>query len=148
LLRERNILPQGGTSMQAIVAWMRSQPDRGQSLMRENPSYIFFRELTGPGPLGAINVPVVARATVAADPAFVPLGAPVYLAADRPEAYGLWVAQDTGGAIKGANRFDTFWGAGAEATQIAGGMSAKGVALILVPKGSAPMRPDVARPQP
>jgi membrane-bound lytic murein transglycosylase A len=144
LLRDRGILPPGGADMEAIKAWMRSNPDQGKALMRENLSYIFFKELTGPGPLGALNVPVSPRATVAADPRFVPLGAPVFLALDRPEAYGFWVAQDTGGAIKGANRFDTFWGAGAEATQIAGGMSANGVALILVPKGAA----SVARPQP
>jgi len=75
----------------------------------------------------------------------VPLGAPIYIVtADRPEVVGPWVAQDTGGAIKGANRFDTFWGAGVEATQVAGGMSANGVALILVPKGTA----SVARAQP
>jgi membrane-bound lytic murein transglycosylase A len=48
----------------------------------------------------------------------------------------LWVAQDTGGAIKGANRFDTFWGAGEDARRIAGGMSAKGEAFILLPKAS------------
>jgi membrane-bound lytic murein transglycosylase A len=143
-LREREILPPGGANMQAIKNWMRVNPDQGRELMRENLSYIFFRELTGPGPLGAMNVPVSPRATVAADPKFVPLGAPVFLALDRPEAYGFWIAQDTGGAIKGANRFDTFWGAGAEATQIAGGMSANGVALILVPKGTA----GVARAQP
>jgi membrane-bound lytic murein transglycosylase A len=137
LLRERGLLPQGQTSMQHIVAWMRSNPEQGRALMRENLSYIFFRELRGPGPLGAINVPVTGRATVAADPRFVPLGAPVFLALDRPEAYGFWVAQDTGGAIKGANRFDTFWGHGEEATRIAGGMAANGVALVLVPKGSA-----------
>ena len=136
LLRERQILPSGGTNMQAIKAWMRSQPDQGRSLMRENLSYIFFKELTGPGPLGAINVPVTPRATVAADPNFVPLGAPVFLASERPEAYGFWIAQDTGGAIKGANRFDTFWGAGEEATHIAGGMASSGVAMVLVPKGT------------
>ena len=67
----------------------------------------------------------------------MPLGAPVFLTLDRPEADGLWVAQDTGGAIKGANRFDTFWGAGAEADATAGGMSAKRQALILLPKGAA-----------
>ena len=138
LLRERGILPAGGTNMQAIKAWMRANPDQGRALMRENLSYIFFRELTGPGPLGALSVPVTPRGTVAADPNFVPLGAPVFLALDRPEAYGFWVAQDTGGAIKGPNRFDTFWGAGAEATQIAGGMASSGVALVLVPKGTAP----------
>ena len=136
LLREREILPPGGANMDAIVAWMRSQPDGGKSLMLENPSYIFFKELTGPGPLGALNVPVGARASVAADPKFVPLGAPVFLSLDRREASGLWVAQDTGGAIKGANRFDTFWGAGDDARRTAGGMSAKGQALILLPKGT------------
>ena len=104
-------------------------------IMRENKSYIFFRELTGPGPLGALGLPVTPRATVAADPKFVPLGAPVFLSLDRPEANGLWVAQDTGGAIKGANRFDTFWGAGDEATRIAGGMAGNGTAYILLPKG-------------
>jgi membrane-bound lytic murein transglycosylase A len=137
LLRDRGILPPGGANMEAIKAWIRANPDQGRELMRENLSYIFFKVLDGPGPLGALNVPVTPRATVAADPNFVPLGAPVYLALDRPEAYGLWVAQDTGGAIKGANRFDTFWGAGPEATQIAGGMSANGVAYILLPKGVA-----------
>jgi membrane-bound lytic murein transglycosylase A len=104
--------------------------------MRENKSYIFFSELTGPGPLGALGLPVTPRATVAADPKFVPLGAPVVLATDRAEANGLWVAQDTGGAIKGANRFDTFWGAGEEAARIAGGMTGRGTAYILVPKGT------------
>ena len=136
LLRDREILPPGGANMDAIVAWMRGQPDGGKSLMRENPSYIFFKELTGPGPLGALNVPVAARSSVAADPKFVPLGAPVFLSLDRTEASGLWVAQDTGGAIKGANRFDTFWGAGEAARRTAGGMSAKGRALILLPKGT------------
>lgn len=137
LLRERGILPPGGADMDAIIGWMRSQPDGGKSLMRENLSYIFFKELTGPGPLGALALPVTSRASVAADPKFVPLGAPVFLTLDRPEASGLWVAQDTGGAIKGANRFDTFWGAGEAAKQTAGGMTAKGQALILLPKGVA-----------
>ena len=120
--------------MQSIVAWIAAHPDEGKALMRENASYVFFRELTGPGPLGALNVPVTANASVAADPAFVPLGAPVYLALDRPEARGLWIAQDTGGAIKGSNRVDTFWGAGADAEQIAGGMAASGSAWVLVPR--------------
>jgi membrane-bound lytic murein transglycosylase A len=137
LLRDRGVLPAGGASMQSIVQWMRANPAEGKALMRENLSYIFFKELTGPGPLGALGLPVTPQTTVAADPLFVPLGAPVFLTMERPEANGLWIAQDTGGAIKGANRFDTFWGAGEEATRIAGGMSANGKALILLPKGSA-----------
>ncbi|MEO8455784.1 MAG: murein transglycosylase A [Sphingomicrobium sp.] len=141
LLRERGILPPGGANMEAIKGWIRANPDQGRELMRENLSYIFFKELTGPGPLGALNVPVTPRATVAADPNYVPLGAPVFMKADRHEIDGLWVAQDTGGAIKGPNRFDTFWGPGPEAVANAGGMSASGEALILVPKGAASRAP-------
>jgi membrane-bound lytic murein transglycosylase A len=144
LLRDRGILPPGGANMQAIKDWIRANPEQGRALMRENLSYIFFKELTGPGPLGALNVPVTPRATVAADPNYTPLGAPVFLRLDRREANGLWVAQDTGGAIKGPNRFDTFWGAGPEAVAIAGGMSASGEALILLPNGAAAR----AQPQP
>lgn len=136
LLRERGILPPGGADMKAITAWIRANPEAGRALMRENLSYIFFKELSG-APLGALGLPVSPRATVATDPLFVPLGAPVFLTMDRPEANGLWVAQDTGGAIKGANRFDTFWGAGEEATRIAGNMSSPGTALLLLPKGAA-----------
>ena len=135
LLRDRGILPPGGANMQAIVAWLRANPEEGKALMSENLSYIFFKQLTG-APLGALGLPVTAQTTVAADPNFVPLGAPVFLTLDRPEANGIWIAQDTGGAIKGANRFDTFWGAGPYATATAGGMSASGQALILLPKGS------------
>ena len=136
LLRDRNILPPGGADMDSIKRWMRAQPDGGMSLMRENLSKIFFKELTGPGPLGALGLPVTPRGTVATDPMFVPLGAPIWLDVVTNDADGLWVAQDTGGAIKGANRFDTFWGAGEDARRIAGGMSAKGEALILLPKAS------------
>ena len=61
LLRERNLLPPGGATMGDIVAWIRANPEEGRALMRENLSYIFFRELTGPGPLGALNVAGHAR---------------------------------------------------------------------------------------
>jgi membrane-bound lytic murein transglycosylase A len=136
LMRERGLLRPEDTSMQGIVAWLRANPDQGRSIMQENKSWVFFRELTGPGPLGAMGLPVTSRATLAADPRFVPLGAPVLLETNRPEVNGLWVAQDTGGAIKGANRFDSFWGAEPDAHRIAGGMAARGSAYILLPRGS------------
>lgn len=136
LMKDRGLLGPGQTTMQGIVAWLRSNPEEGRAIMRENRSYIFFQELTGPGPLGALGLPVTGRATVATDPKYVPMGAPVLLELDRTEANGLWIAQDTGGAIKGSNRFDTFWGAGPEAARIAGGMQGRGRAHVLVPKGT------------
>ncbi|WP_444544611.1 murein transglycosylase A [Sphingomonas metalli] len=135
LMRQRNLLAPGQASMQGIVAWLRANPDQGRALMRENKSFVFFRELDGP-PQGAMGYAVTGQVSVAADPKFVPLGAPIFLSADRADATGLWVAQDTGGAIKGANRFDTFWGAGPMAATVAGGMSARGTAFLLVPIGT------------
>ncbi len=139
VMRDRGLIGDGtpyATSMQGIMGYIRAHPAEGRAIMDENKSWVFFKELTGDGPLGALGVPVRRESSVAADPAFVPLGAPVWLAMDRREASGMWIAQDTGGAIKGANRFDTFWGAGNEARTIAGGMSARGQALILLPKGT------------
>lgn len=140
LMRERGLVGSGpgqySGSMQGIMQYIREHPAEGAALMRENKSFVFFRELTGDGPLGALGIPVRPRVSVATDPRFVPLGAPVWLDLDRAEADGLWVAQDTGGAIKGANRFDTFWGAGAQARATAGGMSGRGKALVLLPKGT------------
>ncbi|WP_414690923.1 murein transglycosylase A [Novosphingobium sp.] len=140
LMRQRGLIGTGpgqySGSMQGIVQYIRDHPAEGQALMDENRSYVFFKELTGDGPLGALGVPVRSGSSVAADPRYVPLGAPVWLDLDRREADGLWIAQDTGGAIKGPNRFDTFWGAGDQAQATAGGMSGRGDALVLVPKGT------------
>ncbi|MDB5726345.1 MAG: rane-bound lytic murein transglycosylase precursor [Novosphingobium sp.] len=140
LMRDRGLIGEGegqySGSMQGVMRYLREHPEDGKALMRQNQSWVFFREITGDGPIGALSVPVRPRASVAADPAFVPLGAPVWLDLDRTEASGLWIAQDTGGAIKGANRFDSFWGAGEEARTIAGGMSGRGRAVLLLPLGT------------
>jgi membrane-bound lytic murein transglycosylase A len=139
IMRQRGLIGEGtsyATSMQGIVQYLRDHPPEGRAIMRENQSWVFFRELTGDGPLGALEVPVRRESSVAADPSYVPLGAPVVLSGGRPELNGLWIAQDTGGAIKGPNRFDSFWGAGDEAEQIAGGMNDRGRALLLLPKGT------------
>ncbi|WP_183929394.1 murein transglycosylase A [Sphingomonas sp. BK345] len=134
LMKSRGLLEPGQSSMQGIVAWLHAHPEEGRAIMRENKSYVFFRELDGP-PLGALGLPVTGGVTVAADPRFVPLGAPIFLSMDRTDANGVWIAQDTGGAIKGANRVDTFWGAGEAARATAGGMSARGTAFLLLPVG-------------
>ncbi len=139
VMRERGLLGDGpgqySGSMQGIVKYLRENPEEGRELMRLNKSWIFFRELST-GPVGAMGVEVTADNTVATDPAYIPLGAPIWLDLDRDVADGLWVAQDTGGAIKGANRFDTFWGSGERAAEIAGGMSGRGQAYILLPRGT------------
>lgn len=133
LMKDRGLITDG--SMQGLYRYLRANPDEGRKIMRENKSFVFFRE-TPTGPNGAMGYTVISESSVAADPKFIPLGAPVWLSMDRAEPNGLWVAQDTGGAIRGANRVDTFWGAGDRAVAIAGGMSARGSALLFLPKAS------------
>ena len=133
---DRGLLAPGQSTMQGIVAYLNANPAEGRAIMQVNESYVFFAANNTP-PTGAMGYPVTAQMSVAADPKFVPLGAPVWLDMDRKEADGFWIAQDTGGAIKGANRFDTYWGAGEFAATTAGGMAARGVAVVLIPHVSA-----------
>jgi membrane-bound lytic murein transglycosylase A len=105
--------------------------------MDENPSYVFFREIEGDGPLGSEGVVLTPGRSLAVDRRFVPLGVPVFLdAGDGIQR--LMVAQDTGGAISGPVRGDVFWGTGAEAEARAGPMKARGRYFLLLPKGVSP----------
>ena len=140
VLIERGQLPPDKASMQGIQAWARQNPEKLPKLLAENPAYVFFRELPAdlPGPLGSLGVPLVARRSIAVDPAVVPLGAPVYLATTWPNSTAalnrLMLAQDTGTAIKGPGRADFFWGFGPEAGQLAGRMRQAGKMWVLLPK--------------
>lgn len=144
LLRTRGLVaPPVG--MAEIRQWLAANPEAGRALLRENPSYIFLRKLDPrlDGPLGALGVPLIPLANVAADPATLPLGAPVWLETDvdgKPWR-GLVVASDTGGAIRGPNRFDLFFGPGPEAARLAGALQSPGTALILLPKAAAARLP-------
>jgi len=140
-LVEHGELPLEKASMQGIKAWARQNPDKLTGLLNHNASYVFFRELPAdlPGPLGALGVPLTAQRSVAVDPRAVPLGAPVFLAttwpnSDRP-LNRLMLAQDTGGAIRGAVRADFFWGFGAEAAREAGRMKQPLRMWVLLPNG-------------
>ncbi len=135
VMKARNLFADGAYSYQNITNYLRTHPAEAQGIMNANKSFVFFRELTDTGIPGAMGVALTDRTSVAADPQFIPLGAPVFLSMDRAEPNGLWIAQDTGGAIKGANRVDTYWGAGSSAQSIAGGMAARGTAFVLLPKG-------------
>ena len=141
VLIEKGELSREKASMQGIKNWARNNPDKLRDLLYSNPSYVFFRELPPnlPGPLGALGVPITAERSVAVDPRYIPLGAPIFLATTYPNSTKplnqLMLAQDTGGAIKGGVRADFFWGAGAVAGQKAGAMKQQGKIWVLLPKG-------------
>jgi len=155
VLIERGEMTRESASMQAIRAWATANPDRLPALLNANASYVFFRELAPPapgtpeaaidGPLGALGVPLLPRRTIAIDRRAIPLGAPVWLATTHPGSdqplQRLVVAQDTGGAIRGAVRADFFWGHGDDAAARAGIMKEDGRLWLLWPKGAALPKP-------
>lgn len=131
-------------SMQGIKSWAEKNPDKLSGLLAQNPSYVFFRELPESlsAPLGALGVPLTNEYSLAVDARYIPLGAPVFLATTQPNSTAplnrLMLAQDTGGAIKGAVRADFFWGFGESAGAQAGRMKQQGRLWVLFPKGAEP----------
>ena len=158
VLIDRGELSAEGASMQAIKQWARLHPDELPALLDENPSYVFFREVTlDPsvpidGPIGTLGVPLAAGRAIAVDPRSIPLGAPVFLATTWPLStrplQRLVLAQDTGGAIRGALRVDFFWGFGEDAGLEAGRMKQGARLWLLWPKDAPPPRNPNTAPRP
>jgi membrane-bound lytic murein transglycosylase A len=129
-------------SAQGIKNWITKNPSRADEVLNANPSYVFFREekITDPriGPKGALGVPLSEQRSIAIDPKFIPLGAPIFINTTEPNSTvplrRLMMAQDTGGAIRGAVRADFFWGFGDAAGEQAGRMKQQGMLWILWPK--------------
>lgn len=151
VLIERGEMKSGEVTMQTIMAWARDNPAKLPELLAQNPSYVFFRELTKPsgdpnqGAPGAMGAALTPGRSIAIDPRFIPLGTPVFLASTLPESTTplnrLVLAQDTGGAIRGAVRADLYWGFGPEAGERAGRMRQSGRLWLLWPRGFRPPEP-------
>lgn len=125
-------------SAQDIKAWVRANPAAGRDLLNTNPSFVFFRQLddlpADRGPIGAMGRSITPLRSVAIDPQFTPLGAPVWIEKDgREPLRRLMIAQDTGGAIKGPQRADIFYGTGFDAGETAGRVKDGGRMIMLLP---------------
>ncbi len=128
-------------SLSAIAGWLRSHPLEARTLMEENPSYVFFRELPGEGPIGASGAVLTPGRSLAVDNRHIPWHLPVWVATEVPVPNGgtepfarLLMVQDVGGAIKGPARADVFFGHGPEARERAGRMRSEGRIWVLVPR--------------
>lgn len=121
-----------------IASWVRGNPEEGRRLLHTNPSYVFFRKIDSltaeDGPIGAMGRSISTMRSIAIDPKFAPLGAPVWVEKDGKRSIrSLMIAQDTGGAIKGMQRADIFYGTGAEAGDLAGRIKDGGRMVLLLP---------------
>lgn len=149
-LIEKGAIAAERMSMQAIRHWLRSHPDDARAVMESDQSFVFFREAAlgdpGLGSPGSEGAPLTPGASIAVDEHVHPLGAPFFIAASAPNPdpsrpddplNRLFIAQDTGGAIRGAARADVFWGFGQVAEAIAGRMKSTGRLYVLLPNGLA-----------
>ena len=133
-LVKRNALTKDNVSMQSIETWLKAHPDQARDIMYTNPSYVFFKELDGEGPLGAENIALTPERSLAIDRTNLAYGTPVWVSANKH----LMIAQDTGGAIRGPIRGDIFYGYGETAEQKAGPMKQPGQWWILLPRSVKP----------
>ena len=134
----RGIYEPHQVSAQVIANWVRRNGPVGEDLLFHNDSYVFFREVSevpaDKGPLGAMNRSITPMRSIAVDPAFVPLGAPVWIEKEgKGPIHRLMIAQDTGSAIKGAQRADIFIGTGDQAGRAAGRIKDPGRMVVLLP---------------
>lgn len=137
-LVRRGVYQPHQVSAEVIKNWVRRNPLEGRELLYHNPSYVFFREVSkvpaDRGPLGAMNRSITAMRSIAVDPSFVKLGSPVWVEKDgKSPLRRLMIAQDTGSAIKGAQRADVFFGTGDEAGRQAGRLRDPGRMVVLMP---------------
>uniref|UniRef100_UPI003B515AD7 murein transglycosylase A n=1 Tax=Roseovarius indicus TaxID=540747 RepID=UPI003B515AD7 len=137
-LVRRGIYKPHQVSAEVIKNWVKRNPQEGRELLFHNPSYVFFRRVDQvppeAGPLGAMNRSVTAKRTIAVDPAYTPLGAPVWVEKKGADPFNrLMIAQDTGSAIKGPQRADVFFGTGDAAGKAAGMLKDPGRMVVLLP---------------
>ncbi len=137
-LVRRGVYEPHQVSALVIANWVRRNPLDGRELLMHNDSYVFFREVSEvpaeKGPLGAMNRSITPKRSIAVDPAFVPLGAPVWIEkGGEIPMHRLMIAQDTGSAIKGAQRADIFFGTGDDAGRAAGRIRDGGRMVVLMP---------------
>ncbi|PQV56620.1 membrane-bound lytic murein transglycosylase A [Defluviimonas denitrificans] len=136
-LIRRGEVDQNAMSADAIRDWCAAHPNRVADLLATNPSFVFFRPLDLPetlGPIGASGVPLTPLRSLAADPDHIAPGTPVWVECGAQQA--LFIAQDTGSAIKGPGRIDLFCGSGAAAGRMASGLNAQGTIHVLYPRAA------------
>ena len=132
-------------SMQRLRRYLADNPRQQSEIFAYNESYVFFR-VNPTGPLGSLEVPVTASRSIATDARLFPKGAlalmqteiPVIdtagqLAGWRPVTRFV-LNQDTGGAIRGSQRADYYFGTGLEAGGMAGYMNRPGKLFFLALK--------------
>jgi membrane-bound lytic murein transglycosylase A len=139
---DRGYINRAQMNAKSVKNWLKDNPDKADEVMNVNAAYTFFKIADGEYVVGGQGVPLIAERSLAIDSEIIPYGLPMWLETDLTRKGGaretynhLFVAQDTGSAIKGTIRGDIFFGFGDEAEDKASYMNAKGRYFILLPVG-------------
>lgn len=139
----QNEIEEKNSSKAIIEEWLHKHPAEINNVLEKNPSYIFFRETGGEGPIGGQGVTLTPMRSVAIDSSIMNYGTPVWvdtvlsgqgLQNGASLLQKLMIAQDTGSAIKGPLRLDIFFGFGEDAERMAGYQNSPGRYFLLLPK--------------
>lgn len=145
-LIDNGLLAADKLSLGAVGRWLKADVERARHVMNQNASYVFFKEMpeSAEGPLGAIDVPLVAGRSLAIDPGIHRLGSPIYVSIPTLKLPGsvqafnrLMVAHDVGSAIRGPERGDIYLGSGKTAERAASGVKHPGNLYVLLAHASA-----------
>ncbi len=119
--------------------WLDSNPQTAKQILATDKSYVFFKRNYNESPIGAQGVPLTPERSIAIDSDLFPYGLPFWVEIPSLKNQSLYhrimVAQDRGGAIKGAVRADIFWGRGYTAEKTAFSTKHPGGYYALFPKG-------------
>ncbi len=139
-MADHGLIERGKMSSQSVRDWMNNNLDEADEVMNINAAYTFFKISDGEYVVGAQGVPLIAEHSLAVDSDIIPYGSPLFVETMLKKKDGskskfqeLFIAQDTGSAIKGVVRGDIFFGYGKDAEEKASYMASQGQYYILLP---------------
>jgi membrane-bound lytic murein transglycosylase len=126
----------------AIRNYLAPRKEQLSTILSFDQNYVFFRD-NDDGPYGVDHIKLTPMHSLATDLTILPTGAamlfqtknPTPTSASCPKISSLALAQDIGGAIKGAH-VDWYTGEGEEAKRLAEQMNSPGAIFVALPKGA------------
>ena len=137
-MHRRFKIPLYKLSAQYIKNWLKKYPKYADEVLHHNKSFVFFKKQKSGLALGSMGINLVPQSTIAVDLKYIPIGSPIFITEEKSNdkiLNHLFMAQDTGGAIKGVIRADLFFGMGEKAGKLAGTMNRQAYFYILLPLG-------------
>ncbi|MDP3561909.1 MAG: murein transglycosylase A [Legionellaceae bacterium] len=142
ILIAKGLMTKDTASTENIRKYFDENPEKLGSIINQNQSFVFFRQLPENKVVGSQGVELSPGYSLAIDRKWIPMGVPLWLTTEIRDVKSseiqpfnrLMIAQDTGGSIRGTVRGDIYWGPGKEATVLANTVRNMGRYWLLLPR--------------